>query len=808
MAGFAEQLTGTNGFLTQIKAIYDSDMTHGPDWEWEYYNRIVNKQDWEPNLLIAKVGILCNRAYVSHKGREAKAGRAVDPTALDWKTLPDCLAAGQWLEKAYGAWFQYQMMTHEIEPGTGGWEPNPWDHFGMWNTASANHPHRHWFEGSGYFSPYARYTHLFGADFLKSSRPRIMASLCALRVGSSNTGTYDFEAPGAAGAGAQWLLKVNAWVQMTTALLRTEKLLGIGASATDCSGAGTFSSVDALSTTERLTANTKQHVDQVGHDEYNGSYGHVIIEQLLNMMAAPSSQRVYDDVAPVYRSMLWDISANFSPPTGTPTGPASRNFDLLMNSHNALENFVLPLFVQPFFHPYCDRLKTCLASTPAKPILPASAGPSLRWFDSFFAMWQLGGFGVFPYHDTLRLAVANPIRTNVQRAGLPAGKDRQNFVSPYYSLGNAGDEPELLADNYLLTARLGGAPNSGFPATPEPGGATDHTFAIADARHMLTSQDDPFVTTATDNRPGLGAQLTPRQITAQYQSWMLVTQLAVPGQSNSTSYGSFNLPLSSNLLLPLAVDELSAEDQPLPRTSGVAAALPPGVILTLRLGDAAIVIRTIVHETSAGSNLKPVDRVTPSTVVAPGSGAYQAAIQWQVDESSYKVGYGKVVFAHKVASDAANRPYHIAWLWAGGLARNAAELAALRTLVKDAPITSTFQTAGKWDYASNMFTGAYEGMTPVGSSTWTVEAKVAGHSLRVKRQDVYDPWSNDPMWLRWNSTFPYYSVFERTWDGTPTMPDDWSDTSAFVREHRAIQGSRAYLSIPYAAEEFYQPHIH
>jgi hypothetical protein len=260
-------------------------------------------------------------------------------------------------------------------------------------------------------------------------------------------------------------------------------------------------------------------------------------------------------------------------------------------------------------------------------------------------------------------------------------------------------------------------------------------------------------------------------------------------------------------MLPLAVDEMYADEQPLPRTNGTAVALPAGTIVTLRLGEASIVIRALVHEVSGSSRLSRVDTATPSAVVPPGSGAYRNEIQWQVDDSSHRVGYGKVVFAHKLASDSVNRPYHIAWLWAGGLTRTAAELAALQRLVREVPVSSTFATAGRWDPASNMFTGAYEGTDPVGSSTWTIEARVAGHSLRVERQDVYDPWSNDPIYRAWNSSFPYYTIFERTWDGSPTMPADWSDTRAFVQEHGAIQGSNAYLSIPHSPADFFQPHL-
>ena len=814
-AAFKEQLTGGAGYLTQIQNIYTSDLSHGPDWEWDYYNRVVGKEDWEPQLIMAKVGLMCSGAYQTYKQQQKDAGLpAPDPTTLDWKTLPECQAAGQWLEKVYGAWFGFQVMTHDIQPALGGAVPNPWDPYGVWKLTSGFSPYYQWWQGGGTFYPYARYAHLLSKEFLATSRPHIMAALCGLELGTSNAGTWDFRSVDAAKAGgssAQWMLRVDAWAQMTTALLRTEKVLGVAPSATNCS-AGTYSSVDALATSERLATNTLQVVQQGGEQpEYHTSYDNFLFWELAHMMSTPSSQKIYDAAAEIYRAVLWDIAANFSPATGTMTGPSNRNYDLFLGSQNGWENYTIPIFIQPFFHPYCDKFGSCSAATPATPILPVSSTPALPYFDTFFAMWQLGGFGEFPYQDVVGTTVESPIRTTIQRAGFSEGKARQHFISPFYSMGNAGDDANEIASNYLLTARLGGPPNPKFPLTPNRDGhhKTDSTFAVGEIRHMLSSQDDPF-TNAT-GVPGMQAQLTPRQVVAQYQSWMLVTHLAVPGRSGSDKYGEFTLPLSSNLLFPLAVDEIYADDKPLPRTKGSAMALPQGALLTLRLGNASVVIRTLVFESSASSSLKQATDTIAATLVAPGSANYQYAIQWQVDDSSEALGYGKVVFTHKAAADKVNRPYHIAWLWAGGVTRTAAEMAALQKVVRDVALTkSTLETSGKWDLTSNMFTGDFVGTSPVGSCTWTIELDISGQALRVMRQDFYDPWGNDPIYQQVDSSFPYYTLFERTWNGAPTMPpNNWGDgeLTAFIAKNGAIEHNRANLTIPYAESKFFQPHL-
>jgi hypothetical protein len=807
MAGFAQQMTGSKGVLTKIQGDFDAELkAHDSSWPYDPYNQIVQMQAWDAARVTVRVGASCHEAYVAYEQQELLAGRpAPDPEKLDWKSLPTCLAAGAWLEKAYDAWFQYEVMDHATQPAQGGQVPNAWDPFGVWNLKSGFTPTATWWQGGGTFYPLARYAHLFDHDFLTRARPHIMAALCGLEVGTSMTGTYDFKAPGAASPTSQWLLRVNSWAQMTTALLRTETLLGVGPSTTNCAG-GTYSSADALSVSEVLAANTLKATQKGGEQpEYHTAYGNFIFEQLSQLMTTPPSQKVYDAAAAVYRDVMWDVAANFAPATGTMTGPSGRNYDLFLGSQNGWEAYTFPLYLQPFFHPYCDALATCTSSTLDVRTPPVSAPPATRVFDTFFGIWQLGGFGVFPYRDDQALFQTG-YRTNVQRAGFTAGKDRQHFVSPYYSMGNAGDDAYLAGDNYTLTARLGGRPNPKYPSTPERGGTnTAETFAVGEIRTMLTSQDDPF--SASSGVPGLGNQLTPRQIVAQYQSWMLVTQLAVPGQSGSDKYGTFASPLSSDLLLPLAVDEIYVDATPLPRTKGAAMAIPPSALVTLRLGNASIVIRTLALERSATTSLADVSQPTPVTLVPPGSAGYKYGVQWQVDDSSYALGYGKVVFTHKAAADVVNRPYHVAWLWAGGLTRNDAEFAALQKEVGDVVFTSSFATTGKWDYTSNMFDGVYHGLDPIGSNTWTIEAEIAGHALRVRRQDVYQAWSNSAAYEQYDGSFPYYQVFERTWDGKPTMPVDWSDTSAFVQQNKAVKISDANLTIPHSAAEFFQPHL-
>ncbi len=811
-AAFAKKILGDTGFLPRIAAIRKSDLTHPTDWEWSYENRVAQKQNWEASLIAMHVALWCHDAFEPFAAAEVVAGRArPDAATLDWKTIPECRAAGQWLAKVQAAWFTYQVMQHSTEPATGGWVPKPWDGYGMWKYGTTYDPVAQWFSGCSWFYPYARYAHLLSAEFLGTSRPRIMAALCALKTASSNIGTYDFEAPTAAASGAQWLLKVDSWVQMTTALLRTEKLLGVTAEATDCAGKGTFSSADALALTEKLTQNTRAYVERFGLSEQHTSYGHVILDALAQMMSTPSSQKVYDDISAVYRSFLWDVGANFSPSSGTVTGPTNRNHDLFMGSHGIYMNFEVPAFVQPYFRPYCDTLASCLPDTPTTAVPKVSAAPTLPYFRTLFAIWQAAGYAHMPLGDVKALTIDRPVRTNVQKAGAGDGADRQHFVAPTYSMGNAGDDASLAAINYRLTARLGGAPNAAYPLTPDDvPSQKDNTFTVGEIRHMLSSTDDPFRRASPSEAPGIGMQLIPRQITAQHQSFMLVTQLATPG-SEGSKYGPFDRALSSNLLLPLAVDEIWANGSPLPRALGSATALPENGLITLRLRDASIVIRPIVVERSGTSNLAVVTSNGDGAVVAPGSGAATKAVQWQVDASSHPIGYGKIVYTHKLASDVVNRPYHVAWLWAGGVTRTDAERRALEALVRDAPVkVNTMTSSGIWKNEGNVFVDMYVGQAPLGECHWIIEVEIGGHRLRVDRDDFFHPWGNSPLYRTWNSTPPFYTSFTRTFDDLPTMPPkDWadSDVASFVSRTGALVLDHASMSIGHPAGKYLQPHL-
>lgn len=774
------RLLDAGGYLSRIRDIDDSDRKYHSTDEWNYYNRVADKHDWESQLITSYVALSCARAFEER----AKVGDPPNASTLDWTTLPGCRDAGAWLEKVYDAWFAVQHMTHEPQPASGGFVPKEWDGYGVWPDNGEFNPVRQWFSGSAWFYPIARYTHLVSKEFAERARTHTMAALCGLRVGSSNVGTYDFESATAASTGAQWLLQVNSWVQMTTTLLRLEQTLGVEAASTDCAN-GTFSSKDALATTETLTKNTRAYVERYGQTEYQSSYGHVILDSLVQMATTPSSQKVHDDAVAIYRAAMWDVAANFSPSVGTPTGPGNRNHDLFLGSHGAWMNFEIPLYVQPFFHPYCDALGSCVGG--GDPVPPVSAPSALPYFRTLFALWQVAGYGPSPYADVRALTVDRPYRTNFENAGREAGKDRQQFIAPTYSLGHAGDDTNLLAINYHLTARLGGAPNASQPATPDlvSHSSEPDTFVTGEIRHMLVSNDDPFRTDASGFLPGLDLQITPRQVVAQYQSYMLVTHLAGPGEEGSTKYGPFDHPLSSNLLFPLAVDEIRADGALLPREKGSAVTLRDGAVITLRLHDASIVIRPLV-----------VERVDD---------AY--ATTWQVDDSSFRIGYGKLVYTHKKATDVVNRPYHVAWLWAAGVTHDDAERQALEALVSSATVKSTLTPKGKWSTTGNVFDLATPtDLVPPGSCAWSIEVGLRDHVLRVDREDVYQPWGNDPKYSQLDATPPFQTTFSRTWDGAPTMPTDWSTADTFFASKPAIGPTPAYRSIGYSSSDYLQLH--
>jgi hypothetical protein len=174
---------------------------------------------------------------------------------------------------------------------------------------------------------------------------------------------------------------------------------------------------------------------------------------------------------------------------------------------------------------------------------------------------------------------------------------------------------------------------------------------------------------------------------------MLMTELAAPFADSNNLY---TMPLSTQLTVPLALDELSVNGQILPRAMNTSLALPPLSTIHMRLNNATIAFRLVFHEYSNASGFKTVNSVTPVPMVPVNSAAYEYALQWQVDSQSWFQGYGRLIIAHKKSTDPNAQPYHVAHLWAGGLIRTNDEFNAFVDYVQQIPITSSFTFKGGW----------------------------------------------------------------------------------------------------------------
>ena len=294
------------------------------------------------------------------------------------------------------------------------------------------------------------------------------------------------------------------------------------------------------------------------------------------------------------------------------------------------------------------------------------------------------------------------------------------------------------------TARLSGQVAAGTPVEVDIGGTT---FLTPYVRLMAELNDDPFFRDWSLGVAGNSQQSLCRQVASQWQGFMVLTQFLSP---TSRMLATDNLaPWNTNLILPLSVDALYANNVRLPIAVGTAYMIPRDAIITVRHQNASIVIRLLRGERNSASGILDATtvaaytRTTPSLL--PGVGLQPYSLMWIVDASSTAVGCGRLVLHHKHRGVSSLESYRSAWAWLGGRTSTDAQMVALRTALRTATVRESFANSN-WNPASQSVADTYCPTCARSVSSWSLHVVVAGVDVGVERDDVYQPWRNHPVY--------------------------------------------------------------
>ena len=700
----------------------------------------------------------------------------------------------------------------------------PYDQFGLFATATGFNttPSQslHWWTAGNYGTTLSHYTHLYSNDFIRQARIHVMASLTALYSSITHWGLWsNFMA-------AQSITRVVGFTSHAFFIIQSETVLrnrGVWNTATDTITAddwlnGKWTNTGALTVARWAINNVTQGVQSSGIYEYQSSYYGWDFDYVnMGMQHAPT-QDIYDSYMLIMKTLWYDVTGNFHPESGTASGPNNRQYDFLMASHTAQGGFELPLAIHSMTRPYCSgnglfqngniynppwitllsfigsnsaAVDACDTQSPSS--IPPSAQSNSPQMSLLHWPWLVSGLGYIPYDIVKNVMLDMPCRL-VEQLFYPTGyAARSNFITPDYSIGWADDDNGHMSSINVM-ARLSGQYDSGKPQYFDRG-ITTESNTVNLIQLMYTNTDNPIQSSVAPT-----GNLFKRVQGAQYQSFQLITTLAAHGTPNSFSYPTtFTNSLTSDVVIPLAVDALYADSTPLPVISDSSLALPPATLITVRHKNASVVIRLLYSEHSSTSTISTatsIETLTDTAAIQPGVGVHAYTYMYICDAYSYSQGVARISIQHKNSDgDISNRPYYNAILMAAGVTRTDAEMVALQNTVRNAAFTSTFANDANW--SQQIFTGVtnYNNLAAVSNGRWTASVTLPSSvDLTVQRTDTYQPWSNDPVYkVGVGAIYPFYTTSRRIVNSVESLQ---------------FNINQPYRSTPVnPCTQYYQPHL-
>jgi hypothetical protein len=715
-------------------------------------------------------------ARIDAAAADAQVDMLVDSTPFDFRTHPPCQPIIAWFHTLLDAHLRQQCLDPASETQRG--KPwGPFKNFGLFSEKDGTsyvQEALYWRQpGIGFL--YGHYIQLLNDDMLRRIRTSTYASLAAqyaLHMLNGTGSNHHLE--------SQWLLRIAGFVQSAFILVRSEQELKKRGTWTERDGVaqtdqttGRWTNNDLIAFTESIAEDFNGRMRKYGQTEYLSSYVGYVQDLLHAAILHSPSQSLYDHFTSSLDRIVWDLTANLLPGCGMFPGPSARSYDLFAGAHNTQDRLDYRITFKHAFAPYCQResvqcktlsnsvclkkelrmvpllQKVCAAPPPV--LLPPSGSSDVNLQRTLSQHVILAGAEptAFPYIRELQLR--SPIRWVEQRFSPILGQERCNFFSSQIQMGFSGEDAQSTSTSVNACARLAGAPVPNAPRAIVNHGDTECTsmFRLYPQISDLSTPglDQPFWRDSPKDVAGKDRLTFSRQIATQYQGWMLTTSLLAVNRDmrGDEGKGSWN----TNLVLPVNVEEVWADETRLSVTPGTYVKLPPQTIFTVRHGPAAIAVRLVVFTKDEG--VQDAQRIEACHPGKPG--LQPCSVTWQVDDMSVQAGCGRIVVHHRDAhSNQPMKSYRCAWLWGSGVVTSQPELFALGGVLRSAHVSSNIQS-DKWE-ETNQPADHYPSSLPqdctqeVGSSTWDLSVHIASGALKlgVKRTDVYKPWQHDPIY--------------------------------------------------------------
>jgi len=523
---------------------------------------------------------------------------------------------------------------------------------------------------------------------------------------------------------------------------------------------------DYLDSTSALL---RRRTKDFGINELLGPYNDLQFKNGAHLWMYAATQEVADTAQALYSTIWSNIALHYSPSIKDVSIPVARQkSNEITGTFLGWTSFERQLFVSTFGPDLCANIAGCVPGFVA-PLWDSKSAPSID--TSRVAMYSMliSGTGTPPLFALQKSPIffdssSTVAHTVLQRCTPFSNGDRTNFVAANYTIGSSVWLLEWQSAGMPFAARLGG-----MPSQPAAESYEDvRTDPVQPPRQKVEQlpmirigseqEDNPFNRSALGSIPSVYL-LRSYQVSAQYQSFQLLTQIAFPGQSPSTwnewRPSKENKPLQSDLLLPLFVDGgvwVSNQNQQafqLPTAAGTCVVIPlyPNPVFTVRHRSASIGVRLLLAETNNIQNAPSIRTCTTEEreLSKEGSGTQPFSVMWRVDVDASKadgnlLGVGRVVVAHVRRGSAVRRAFYSAWLIGGGTTRSEAERASFQSVLMQAVPTYSTQNYSSWHDWGDLsadWDNARFSSTPPGC-TFDMSVNIAAqHTLKVSRTDYY-----------------------------------------------------------------------
>ena len=280
--------------------------------------------------------------------------------------------------------------------------------------------------------------------------------------------------------------------------------------------------------------------------------------------------------------ILWtDIGSNYFPGRGSLSGPHSRDYDFL-TGHSGLDVFFIA-------YGWAPMPKT------SKGLDIESVGLLQNELDQ----------GYRPGPEIIALT-KKPERWNARLWGDQPGQDRTNYITPDFAIGGASHD--YCPYDKSISIQL---------ASKKP---------LTDISVVVDDSDEPYGKTQVENPDGHSKphHLSSRPVTLQNKGLLLATFIAAPDKKHPSPF------LATNVLLPLAAEEISIDGERVEPGSLGEWFLTEKSVVAVREGDALALVRVFLAQACKGE---------------------RARLSLKIDAAGLKYKTARLVIAHHDPAD-------------------------------------------------------------------------------------------------------------------------------------------------------------